>query len=182
MVYEGGNYGKLTQANRYEEKLVVLVRECGGIYPISWKNEKFPRPTGFVSAAEVQAATNIMGDEMPSIVEGTIELATDNKGSQEAYQVDNQPGDKRAAVETAALKRSFDTNIHSQETSRCEHPQLWVEVNKISDSQPSNDARSLPKQVKTGLNARKGQHCLPQQVKTGFHGWTGQHGVPVSVR
>ena len=165
-VYEGGNYGKLTKANRYEEKLVVLVGECGGIYPISWKNEQFPRPTRFALAAEAQAATSIMGEEMSSIVEGTIglELATENKGSQEAYQVDNQPKDKRAAVKTAALKRSFDMNIHYQETSQWGHPQLWVEAKKISDSRPSNDARSLPKQVKTGLNVRTGQQGVPDSV------------------
>ena len=186
MIYEGGNYGKLTQANRYEEKSAVWVRECGGIYPISWKNEKFPRPSGFALAAEAQAA-NIMGDEMPSIAEGTIELATDNKGSQEAHQVDNQPRDRRAATKTAVLKRSTDMNIHSQETSRGEHPQLWVEVDKISGNQPSNDAGNLPKQAKTGLNASDSRpfydaRNLPKQAETGLTVRTGPQGVPDSAR
>ena len=186
MVYEGGNYGKLTQANRYEEKSAAWVRECGGMYSISWKNEKFPRPSGLALGAEVHAA-NIMGDKMPNIAEGTIELATDSKSSQEADQVDNQPRDKRAGVKTAALNRSFDANIHSQETSHGGHPQLWVEVNKIPGNQPFNDARSLPKQVKTGLNASDSRPSydarnLPKQVETGLTVRTGLQGVPDSVR
>ena len=172
--------------NRYEEKSAAWVRECGGTYSISWKNEKFPRPSGLALGAEVQAA-NIMGDEMPSTAEGTIELATDNKGSQEADQVDNQPRDKRAGVKTAALNRSFDANIHSQETSQGGHPQLWVEVNKIPGNQPFNDARSLPKQVRTGLNASDSRPSydarnLLKQVKTSLTVRTGLQEVPNSVR
>ena len=121
-------------------------------------------PSGLALGDEVQAA-NIMGDEMPSIAEGTIELATDNKGSQEAGQVDNQPRDKRAGVKTAVLKRSFDTNIHSQETSQGGHPQLWVEVNKIPGNQPFNDARNLPKQVETSLTVRTGLQGVPDSVR-----------------
>ena len=124
---------------------------------------------------------------MPNMAEGTVELATDNKGSQEAYQVDNQPRDKRAGVKTAVLKRSIDTNIHSQETSRCEHPQLWVEVNKISGNQPSNDAGSLPKLVKPGLNASDSRpfydaRNLPKQAEIGLTVRTGPQGVPDSAR
>ena len=166
MVYEGVNYGKLTKANRYEEKLIVLVGECGRFYTISWKDEQFLRPIRFVLADKVQAATSIMGEEMSSIVEGNIglELATDNKGLQEAYQVDHQPKDKRAAVKTAALKRSIDMNIHSQETGQWRHPQLWVEAKTISDSRPSYDARNLPKQVETGLTVRTGLQGVQDSV------------------
>ena len=110
-----------------------------------------------------------MGEEMPGLDEGTIGLGltTDSKSLKEACQVGNQPKDKGTAVDTAILKRSVDMNtyISSQGTSRHDHPQYWVETKKISDSQPSNEAESLP-----------------QQVKTGFHVWTGQHGVLVSVR
>ena len=167
MVYEGGNYGKLTKANRYEEKLTVLVGECGRFYTISWKDEQFLRPIRFVLADKVQAAISIMGEEMSSIVEGNIglELATDNKGLQEAYQVDHQPKDKRAAVKTAALKRSIDMNIHSQETGQWRHPQLWVEAKTILDSRPSYDARNLPKQVETGLTVRTGLQGVPDSVR-----------------
>ena len=124
---------------------------------------------------------------MPNIAEGTIELATDNKGSQEADQVDNQPRDKRAGVKTAVLKRSFDTNIHSQETNQGGHPQLWVEVNKTPGNQPFNDARSLPKQVRTGLNASDSRPSydtrnLLKQVKTSLTVRTGLQEVPNSVR
>ena len=45
----------------------------------------------------------------------------------------------------------MDIYTSSQETSRCELPQHHVEANKISDSQPSNKARSLPRQVRQVL-------------------------------
>ena len=81
---------------------------------------------------------------MPSIVEGTIglELATDNKGSQEAYQVDNQPRDKRAGVKTAVK-----TGLNA------------------SDSRPSYDARNLPKQAETSLTVRTGLQEVPNSVR-----------------
>ena len=65
-------------------------------------------------------------------------------------------------TDTAVLRRSIDmaTYTSSQETSRQEHPQHCVETRKISNSRPSNKARSLPRQVKIGL-----------------HVWTGRHGV-----
>ena len=126
MVCAGGNYGKLTKEDNYEGKFIALVGEGGRIYPIPWKNGKFPRPVRPALATEVQAATNIMGEEMPGLDEGTIwlELTTDSKGLQEARQVDNQLRDKGTAVDTAVLKRSVDMNtyISSQETSRHDHP------------------------------------------------------------
>ena len=51
MIYEGGNYGKLIQANQYEEK-------CSGIHPISGKNKKFPRPSGFALVAKAKPQTS----------------------------------------------------------------------------------------------------------------------------
>ena len=92
---------------------------------------------------------------------------TNNKNLQEACYRDNQLNNKRIAVDTAALRRSVDTNtyISSQENSRHEHPQHCVEAKKISDSQPSSEARSLPRQVKIGL-----------------HVWTGRHGVSMLVK
>ena len=124
---------------------------------------------------------------MPSIAEGIMELATDNKGSQETHQVDNQPRDRRAAIKTEVLKRSTDMNIHSQEFSQGEHPQLWVEVNKIPGNQPSNDAGSLPKQAKPGPNASDSRPSydarnLPKQAETGLTVRTGPQGVPDSAR
>ena len=73
-------------------------------------------------------------------------LVTDSKSLQEACYRDNQPNNKRTAIDTAVLKRSVDTNtyISSQENSRHKHPQLCVEARKISDSRPSREARSLP--------------------------------------
>ena len=89
--------------------------------------------------AEVQAATNIMGEEMPGLDEGIIGLGltTDSKSLQEACQVGNQPKDKGTAVDTAVLKRSVDMNTHasSQETSRHGHPQYWVDTKRIPGSQ-----------------------------------------------
>ena len=125
--------------------------------------------TRFDLAAEDQAAAKIMGKEIQGFDEGTIGpgLTTDSESLQETWQVDNQPEDKGTAVDTAVPKRSDDTDTYtsSQETNRHGHPQYWVDTKRISDNQPSNEAESLP-----------------QQVKTGFHVWTGQHGVPVSVR
>ena len=119
--------------------------------------------------AEARAAANIMGEEMSGIVEGTsgLALGTDGKSVQEACHTGNQMKDKRTAGDTAVLRRSVDMNtyISSQETSRHEHPQHYVETWKISNSRPSNEARSLPRQVKTSP-----------------HVWTGRHGVSVSVR
>ena len=150
MVCAGGNYGKLNKEDNYERKVIALVGEGGRIYPIPWKNGKFPRPVRPALAAEAQAATNIMGEEMSGIDEGTIGLglATDSKSLQEACHVDNQPKDKRTAVDTAVLKRSVDMNIYisSQKISRYEPPQYWVETKKISDSRPSNEARNIYKQ------------------------------------
>ena len=96
--------------------------------------------------AEARAAANIMGEEMSGIVEGTTGPAL--------------------GTDTAVLRRSVDmaTYTSSQETSRQEHPQHYVETRKISNSRPSNEARSLPRQVKTGP-----------------HVWTGRHRVSVSV-
>ena len=94
----------------------------------------------------------IMGKEMQGFDEGTIGpgLTTDSESLQEIGQVDNQPEDKGTAVDTAILKRSVDVNtyISSQETSRHDHPQYWVDTKKISDSQPSNEAESLPNRSK----------------------------------
>ena len=70
-------------------------------------------------------------------------------------------------TDTAVLRRSVDmaTYTSSQETSRQEHPQHCVETRKISNSRPSNKARSLPRKVKTGL-----------------HAWTGRHGASMLVK
>ena len=54
----------------------------------------------------------------------------------------------------------MDIYTSSQETSRREHPQHRVEASKISDSQLSNKARSLPRQVRQVLTFG--------QVDTGF--------------
>ena len=54
----------------------------------------------------------------------------------------------------------MDIHTSSQETNRREHPQHRVEASKISDSQPSNKARSLPRQVRQVLTFG--------QVDTGF--------------
>ena len=93
----------------------------------------------------------------------------------------------------------MDIYTSSQETSRREHPQHRVEANKISDSQPSNKARSLPRQVRqvltfgqvdTGFQFR----CVSNEPGTDVptkifmfystqqdspHVWTDRHGVLV---
>ena len=108
----------------------------------------------------------------------------------------SKPGDHNEAItmiyegsnyDKMTQARSFDTNIHSQETSRCEHPQLWMEVSKIPGDQPFNDARSLPKQVKTGLNASDRRpfyeaRNLSKQVETSLTERTGLQEVPDSAR
>ena len=141
----------------------------------------------FDLSAEDQVAAKIMGKEMQGFDEGTIGpgLTTDSESLQEIGQVDNQPEDKGTAVDTAVPKRSGNTNTYtsSQETNRHGHPQHWVDTRRISDNQPSNEAESLPQQVKTGFHAWTGQHevpvsvrqyrSLPRQVKTGPHVWTG---------
>ena len=143
----------------------------------------------FAPPAEDQAVVNTKGEEMPGLDEGT----TYSKSLQEAGQVDNQPKDEGTAVDTGVLKRSVDMNAHtsSQETSRHGHPQYWVDIKRISDNQPYNEAESLPQQVKTGFHVWTGQHEVPvsvrqyrsllRQVKTGPHVWTGRHGVSALV-
>ena len=50
----------------------------------NWLAMKFSRPARFALAAEVQAAANIMSEEMPGLDEGTIGLGltTDSKSLQ----------------------------------------------------------------------------------------------------
>ena len=129
-------------------------------------------------------------------------LVTDSKSLQEAYHGDNQPNSKRTAVDTAVLRRLVDMNIYtsSQETSRHEHPQHCVEASKISDSRPSNKARSLPGQVRQAITFGQGDTgsqfwCVSNEPKTNVHTkifvfyaitqqdsphvWTDRHGVLV---
>ena len=116
--------------------LCLYVMEMNGesrrIYTISWKNGKLSRTARSALAAEVQAATNIMGEEMQGLDEGTtgLGLTTDSKSLQEVCQIDNQSEDKGTGVDTAVLRRSGDMNIYisSKETSRNEHPQHYVEI------------------------------------------------------
>ena len=138
--------------------------ESGRTYTISWKNEKLSRTARYALAAEVQAAANIMGEEMQGLDEGTtgLGLTTDSKSLQEVCQVDNPSEDKGTAVDTAVIRRLADMDIYtsSQKTSRHEHPQHRVEPSKISDSRPPNKTKSLPQQVRQALMFR--------QTDTGF--------------
>ena len=71
------------------------------------------------------------------------------------------------------------------------HSRKLVDIKRISDNQPYNEAESLPQQVKTGFQVQTGQHEVPvsvrqyrsllRQVKTGPHVWTGRHGVSALV-
>ena len=113
MACAGGNHGKLNKEDDYERKVIALLGKGGRIHPIPWKDGKFPRPARPALTAEVQA--------------------NGSKSPQEACQVDNQQKDMRAAVDTAVLKRSVDTNI-------------YINPQKVSDSRPSNEAGNIYKQ------------------------------------
>ena len=93
----------------------------------------------------------------------------------------------------------MDTYTSSQETSRHKHPRHRVEASKISDSQLSNKARSLPRQVRqvltfgqvdTGFQFRCASNEPGTDVPTKIfmfystqqdspHVWTDRHGVLV---
>ena len=55
---------------------------------IAWGSRKFPRPARSAPAAEAQAAVD-------------------------AVDTDNQPKDKRTAIDVAVLRRSVDMNLYS---------------------------------------------------------------------
>ena len=55
---------------------------------IAWGSRKFPRPARSAPAAEAQAAVDAM-------------------------DTDNQPKDKRTAIDVAVLRRSVDMNLYS---------------------------------------------------------------------
>ena len=75
--------------------------------------------------------------------------------SQPSNETESLP-QQRTAADAAVLRRPVDMNTYISFHSRHKHPQQCVEARKTSDSQ----ARSLPRQVRTGP-----------------HVWTGRHGV-----
>ena len=109
-------------------KFIALVGEGWKMCPVAWGSRKLPRPARSALAAEAQAAADAMGEgeairlqseEMSGMDEETarlseetarLSLVTDSKSPQEARHTDNQPKDKRTAIDMAVLRRSVDMN------------------------------------------------------------------------